>query len=94
MKLRPERLAVARLEPREAVPAWATAGDLWSLARSEDELSIVCADADVPAGVASVERDWRALQLAGPIPFGLTGILASVLSPLAAAEIAIFGTPG
>ncbi len=90
MKLRPERLAVARLEPREAVPAWATAGDLWSLARSEDELSIVCADADVPAGVASVERDWRALQLAGPIPFGLTGILASVLSPLAAAEIAIF----
>lgn len=58
--------------------------------RSEEELSIVCGDADVPVSQASVERNWRALQLAGPIPFGLTGILASVLSPLAAASIAIF----
>ena len=90
MKLRMEVLAVARLGPGEAIPSWATAGRLWSIVRSEEELSIVCAEADVPDGVESVERDWRALQLAGPIPFGLTGILASVLNPLAGASIAIF----
>ena len=90
MKLRPEVLAVARLEPGEAIPEWAMAGELWSIVRSEDELSIVCSEADVPASQTRVERDWRALQLAGPIPFGLTGILAAVLSPLAAAAIGIF----
>ena len=89
MTLRPEPLAVARLTPQEAIPEWATRGALWSIVRSEDELSIVCGDEQVPQAVPA-ERGWRALQLAGPIPFGLTGILASVLSPLAAAGIPIF----
>ena len=89
MTLRPETLTVARLMPQAAIPEWATRGALWSIVRSEDELSIVCGDEQVPE-TARAEREWRALQLAGPIPFGLTGILASVLSPLAAAGIGIF----
>jgi uncharacterized protein len=89
MTLRPETLAVARLTPQETIPEWATRGALWSIVRSEDELSIVCGDEQAPES-ARAERGWRALQLAGPIPFGLTGILASVLTPLAAAGIGIF----
>ncbi len=89
MTVRPETLTIARLTPQEAIPDWATRGALWSVVRSEDELSIVCGDEQVPETARS-ERGWRALQLAGPIPFGLTGILASVLSPLAAAGIGIF----
>lgn len=89
MKVRPETLTIARLAPQEAIPDWATRGELWSIVRSEDELSIVCGNEHVPVNTRS-ERGWRALQLEGPIPFGLTGILASVLSPLAAAGIGIF----
>jgi hypothetical protein len=36
------------------------------------------------------EPGWRALKLRGPFPFSATGILASVLSPLAEAEVPIF----
>ena len=36
------------------------------------------------------ERGWRALRVAGTIDFALTGILASILSPLGAAKVSIF----
>lgn len=88
--LRQETFAVVRLAADAKLPSWSTAGRLWSIARSEDELSIVCEEHLIPAGHEPVERPWRALQLAGPIPFGLTGILASVLTPLASAGIPIF----
>ncbi len=90
LRLRTGTLAVVRLGPDEAMPLWATRGELWSIVRSEDEMSIVCGDGLVPDDCERVEHGWRALQLEGPIPFGLTGILASVLQPLAAAGIAIF----
>lgn len=90
LRVRPEVLAVARLDAGSAVPEWATSGALWSISRSENELSIVCGERFVPDGHSPVERGWRALELEGPIPFGLTGILASVLDPLAAAGIGIF----
>jgi uncharacterized protein len=90
LKCRTELLAVAKLPPGEAIPAWATAGRLWCLARSEDELSIVCEDERIPADVARVERGWHAFQISGPIPFELTGVLASLLNPLAQAGIPIF----
>ena len=37
-----------------------------------------------------MEPGWRALAVAGPLDFGLTGILASLASPLAAAGVSIF----
>lgn len=89
MKLRPEVLAVSRLEAGSALPGWATAGSLWNITQTGTELSIVCAEAATPVE-ARAERPWRALELEGPIPFGLTGILASVLTPLAEAGVGIF----
>jgi hypothetical protein len=57
--------------------------------RSDTELSVVCREEDVPAG-ASAERGWRALEVAGPLDFSLTGIVASLVSPLADAAVPIF----
>ena len=37
-----------------------------------------------------IESDWIALRLDGPFPFSMTGVLASFLDPLAAAQIPIF----
>jgi uncharacterized protein len=85
----PERLAVCRLDPDAGLPAWAQRGSLWSITRTADELSIVCAAAAVPPDVRA-ERDWRALKVAGPLPFSLTGVLASLATPLAEAGISIF----
>lgn len=62
---------------------------LYCVTRTADELSVVCEESRVPAAVR-VEKDWVALKLEGPFPFSMTGVLASFLQPLAAANIPIF----
>jgi hypothetical protein len=89
LTLLPEPIAICRLEATDPVPGWATASAWWSITRTPDELSVVCAEALVPAGV-SASRGWRALRFAGPLPLDQTGILASVTGPLAAARISVF----
>lgn len=82
-------LAIARLEPDAVIPAWASGGSFTSVTRTSRELSIVCDAALVPADVRH-ERGWAMLELEGPFPFELTGILASFIVPLAEAKIGIF----
>jgi uncharacterized protein len=84
-----ELYAIVRLEPDAPVPDWARSGDFWSVTRSDSELSIVCREEDVPAA-ASAERGWCALELAGPLDFSLTGVVAALVTPLAEAEVPIF----
>jgi uncharacterized protein len=82
-------LAVCRLEPQAAIPAWATLGPLFSITRTPEELSLVCIYGDVPEGVRK-EGPWAAFKVEGPLDFGLTGILASLTVPLAKDGISIF----
>lgn len=84
----PDLLAVCRLAPDAPWPEWAR-GAFTCVARTPEELSVVCDDAAVPEGVQA-ERGWRAVKVEGPIPFELTGIAAALVSPLAEARISVF----
>lgn len=81
--------AVCRMPPESALPDWATAGPFSSVTRTSEELSIVIPEARVPAGVLA-ERGWRCLRVAGTLDFGLVGVLASLLAPLAGSGIPVF----
>jgi uncharacterized protein len=85
----PERFAVVRLAADAAVPAWARGGSLVSVTRTADELSIVCPEAAVPAGLPA-QRDFRGLRVRGPLDFSAVGVLASLAGPLAAAGVSLF----
>jgi len=89
LSVQPGRYAVAQLPASAALPSWAASGRLTCVVRTPVELSIVCDEAAVPAAVRA-ERGFRALVIDGALDFTLTGILASVTSPLAAAEISLF----
>jgi hypothetical protein len=67
------------------LPDWAH-GTFTSVTRTPDELSIVCPQAEVPVGV-QVRQGWRALKVAGPLDFALTGVLATLTRTLAEAGI-------
>ncbi len=84
-------LAVCRLPAEDPVPTWAdqVLQPLVSITRTADELSVVLPQAEVPSDVQA-EPDWRALSVRGPLPFHLTGILASLAVPLAEAGVPIF----
>ena len=90
MTLLPGRWAVCRLAADEAVPAWASApASVVAIVRTSTELSIVAPEACVPDGVLA-ERGFRVLEVAGPIPFETTGVIASIAGPLAAAGVSLF----
>jgi uncharacterized protein len=84
-----ELYAIVRLEPDAELPDWVRGGHFWSATRSESELSVVCREEDVPTD-ASAERGWCALELAGPLDFSLTGVVAALVTPLAEAAVPIF----
>jgi hypothetical protein len=89
MELLPGRFAICRLDPRRPVPTWATRGGFHSITRTAEELSIVCLQKNLPAR-QQAQRGWRLFRVKGPLEFSLTGILASLTAPLAAAGISIF----
>ncbi|MDE3202113.1 MAG: ACT domain-containing protein [Acidobacteriota bacterium] len=91
LRLLDGNLAVARLDGDAALPAWLdmNAKPLACVMRTGDELSIVCTEELVPEGVRA-EKGWRAFRIVGQIDFALTGVLASVLHPLAEAKVGIF----
>lgn len=90
LSLTPDRLTVCQLPANAPLPAWAAnANGFVSITRTTEELSIVCREGLAPADMKQ-EAGWRAFKIEGPLDFGLTGILASVLDPLAQAKISIF----
>jgi hypothetical protein len=87
--LLPGRYSICRLPPNASLPHSALAGEFWALLRSNDELSLVCAEELAPPA-ATCSSGWRCLRVAGTLDFALTGVLAGLSAPLAAAGISIF----
>jgi uncharacterized protein len=92
LDLLPEEYAVCRLPAGSPVPDGmtrdpATAG-LLSITWTRDEVSIICRADRIPPE-ATVETPWRCFRVVGPLDLALTGILASVVGPLAEARVNI-----
>ena len=84
------RYAVSKIERESSLlPDWAINDQFLSLTLTRDELSIVSPEENVPAS-ARTEKGWRCIKVAGPLDFSLTGILASLVNPLAEKGISIF----
>jgi hypothetical protein len=80
--------AVCQLPPDSSFPVFSR-HSLFSITQTAEELSVICEESDVPA-LGKKELGWRCFSLQGEFPFELTGILLSVLKPLADAKIGIF----
>lgn len=84
------RFAIARTAPEDDFPEWAFSAEPFaSVTRTAEEVSIVCAEEVVPAGVLH-EGGWRCLGVLGQLDFSLAGVIASLAGPLAAAGVPIF----
>lgn len=81
--------AVCKLSAESSIPAWATLGTTWSVTRTSTELSVVCPQSNLPQEVEA-GRDWRALQVDGPLPFTMVGVLSTLIGSLADAGISVF----
>jgi hypothetical protein len=92
LDLLPEEYAVCRLPAGSPLPASLSNGPdektVISLSWTPEELSIICpADRVPPDAVA--DTAWRCLRVVGPLDLALTGVLASLIGPLAGARVNI-----
>jgi len=60
-----------------------------SVTRTLDEISIV-GEANDALPVTPGDLKWRCIKIAGPMEFGLTGVLSSFTAPLKEAQIPVF----
>jgi hypothetical protein len=88
LTLLPERFAVCRLDAGDESDLRAATG-LFSVTRTANELSVVCPEADAPKA-ARVSAGWRAFEVGGPLDHTATGVLASIATPLAEADVPLF----
>jgi hypothetical protein len=89
--LLPDDYAVCRLSPGVPLPAEIKPGrnGVISVTQSPDEVSLICPTELAPEG-ATINQPWRCFRVAGPVDLALTGILASLVNPLADARVNIF----
>ena len=84
-----ETFCIHSLDKDEMIPPAVYQAEVFFIAKTHDELSIVC-----PSNVAlysnEQERDWSAFEMLGPLGFSMTGILSNISGVLADANISIF----
>jgi len=85
----PEKLAIVRLGPGAEVPKWAESASLFSVTATATETSLVCATRSVPTKTPSI-KPLTAFQVRGPLDPDAIGILATLLAPLAEAEVPVY----
>lgn len=89
LRLLPGRYAVCRLAPGSPLPSPSGEEDLWSVTRTRDEVSVVLPEAGVQEDWKA-ETGWRCFEVAGPLDFSLTGVMAALTVPLADAGVSVF----
>jgi catechol 2,3-dioxygenase-like lactoylglutathione lyase family enzyme len=89
LTLLPDKFTVHRLAAHVVIPPKVFSSEIFSVTRTQDELSIVCSE-KISIESESQEKDWCCIKVAGPLDFALTGILAHLSQVLAEAEISLF----
>ena len=60
------------------------------LARTDEEISLVCPVQSCPSGALNRQDGWKSLRIPGVLDFSLIGILARVADCLAKAQVPLF----
>jgi hypothetical protein len=87
--LLPETFAICRLAADAVVPAWAAQGQFFSITRTSDELSVIAGTALVPERLRT-EVSWRVMKVHGTFDLSEVGVIAALVTPLAAAGVSVF----
>ena len=87
LKALPHALTVCKLADESEIDL---KRDLYFLARTDEELSLVCRTEDAPANTAERDDGWRAFRIEGVLDFSLIGILSKISFILAENKIGIF----
>lgn len=63
---------------------------IFFIARTPDEISLVCRSFCVPDEAEDVSSGWALLQVEGPLDFSMVGVISRISSVLSEAEVSLF----
>ena len=89
LELMKEAFTIHSFDPNEAIPKPVYDAPVYFIAKTYDELSIVCPDF-IQLNSNESESGWAALEVLGPLGFSMTGILSNISGVLAQEKISIF----
>lgn len=89
LKLLKDTCGICRLEKDSQIPSWAFDGEFYSITKTDDELSIVCLEKNIPSDV-KYESGWKVFKIQGSLDFSLIGILSKISGLMAENNISIF----
>ncbi|CAH9057774.1 hypothetical protein PSECIP111951_01737 [Pseudoalteromonas holothuriae] len=89
LQLLNQTFTIHSLDCDAAIPSAVVNANIFFIAKTEDELSVVC-PSNIQLDSFAAEGDWKALEVIGPLGFSLTGIMANISGVLAKAQISIF----
>ena len=89
LKVQDVTLAICKLEPGSEVEEWSDGTGIFSVLRTDDEVTVVCSEELVPEGV-HCSKGWKCIRLVGHFEFSEVGILSQLALPLAGANVPIF----
>lgn len=81
------RLTVCKVDSLQEVEL---SRDFYFIAKTDEEISLVCETAATPCHTTAREDGWRGFRIQGVLDFSLIGILSKIASLLAEHNISIF----
>jgi hypothetical protein len=73
----------------EKIDAASLTGEFWFLAKTDDEISLICESSNVPSETIKTDAGWKALRIEGKVEFATIGILANIAATLEYVGISI-----
>ena len=84
-----DTFSISKLPQFAEIPSILSQGDMCFIARTDEELTILCPEYMAPNGVQQ-ELGWRCLKVEGEWKMDEVGVLASITQPLAEANVPLF----
>ncbi|MBN1997847.1 ACT domain-containing protein [candidate division KSB1 bacterium] len=84
-----DEFGIIKLARNERIPQWFINNDIYTLTRTEKELTLVCPSRSIPNKV-KFDGNSRCLKVEGTFNFDEIGIIASIAHTLAQNNISIF----
>lgn len=81
--------SICKLSSDSAIPDWINKNRFYSVTKTDDELSILCAQQSIPTEI-EYEKDWKILKIDSKLDFSIVGVIAQISKLLAENNISIF----
>lgn len=89
LSLLPHSFAIHSLDASAEIPKAVYQAEVFFLGKTSEELSVVVPES-VQIESDEVDKDWRILEVLGPLSLNMIGIMATISAVLYAANISIF----